>query len=301
MSAAPIADDAELSRFEEVALQLGRLTNERTWGKKLQEAFLRRISYIWIRTVLANRSFCEGLDRVMALNPDRGVLMATNHRSFFDQYGVLLCLWMGPTTWARRLYFPVRSNFFYESPLGVAVNYLVGAGTMYPPIFRQADRTALNKDALERVAKFLAQPGTLVGVHPEGTRGKGPDPYDLLPAQPGIGQIALQSKPIVLPCFINGLSNDIVSDVRSNFRSTVRRDNPVITVIGEPVDYSDLASQKPRPALYKKAADRFRAAIMELGKRERELRSLATQGLLPDDHPGWLTNRPMGKLYARPE
>jgi len=294
-------DEGVLSRFEEVALQLGRMTNEQGLGKRLQEQFLRRISYIWIRSILANRSFCEGLEQIMALNPDRGVLMATNHRSFFDQYGVLLCLWMGPTTWARRLYFPVRSNFFYERPLGIAVNYLVGAGTMYPPIFRQAERTALNKDALERVAKFLAQAGTLVGVHPEGTRGKGPDPYELLPAQPGIGQIALQSKPIVIPVFINGLGNDIVADVRSNFRSDVRRTNPVITVIGEAVDYADLSSQKPRPALYKKAADRFRAAIIELSKRERELRALATAGLLPDDHPGWLTNRPMGKLYARPK
>ncbi len=299
--AAPVeANSAELTSIEDLALKLGRITNEGPVGKALQNAFLRTVGYTWIRAILAKRCFTEGLDRITKLDPDRGVLMASNHRTFFDQYGMLMSIWMGPTPWAQRLYFPVRSNFFYERPLGLAVNYLVGAGAMYPPIFRQTARAALNKDALERVSKFLSERGTLVGVHPEGTRGKGPDPYEMLPAQPGIGQIALHAKPIVIPCFINGLSNDFVSDVRSNFTSTVRRTNPVITIIGEPIDYSDLMAQKPRPALYKKAADRFRAAIIELMPRERELRNLATSGLLPDDHPGWLLNRDMGTVYARP-
>ena len=33
--------------------------------------------------------------------------------------------------------------------------------------------------------------GTVMGLHPEGTRGKGADPYTFLPAQPGVGRIAL--------------------------------------------------------------------------------------------------------------
>ncbi len=74
-----------------------------------------------------------------------------------------------------------------------------------------------------------------------------------------------------MPVFINGLGNDIVADVRSHFRSDVRRTNPVIPVLGDPVDYSDLQAQTPRPARNKKAADRFRDAIIVLSKREREL------------------------------
>ena len=54
-------------------------------------------------------------------------------------------------------------------------------------------------------------------MHPEGTRGKGPDPYELLPAQPGVGKLALVGKPVVIPAFILGLGNDIVEDVRLNF------------------------------------------------------------------------------------
>jgi 1-acyl-sn-glycerol-3-phosphate acyltransferase len=293
-------DDAELTRFERFAVELGRITNETPTGKRIQEAFLRTVSYIWIRAALARRMFVDGLDKVIHLDPDRGVLLASNHRSFFDQYAVLLGIWMGPTPWARRLIFPVRSNFFYERPLGVLVNYAVGGGAMYPPIFRQAARAPKNRESLDTVIKFLSEPGAIVGVHPEGTRGKGPDPYQMLPAQPGIGQIALQARPIVLPCFINGLSNDIVQDVRANFDPAVRRERPCIAVFGDPVDYADLTAQRPRPALYKKAADRFRDAILALSARERELRQQCRDGAIGDDHPGWLTNRDMGVLYARP-
>lgn len=299
-SDAPSRDDASLSTFERLAVELGRVTNETPSGKRLQELFLRSVSYSWIRAVLARRTFTDGLEPVVAMQPDRGVLFASNHRSFFDQYGVLLGVWMGPSPWARRLYFPVRSNFFYEQPLGVLVNYLVGAGAMYPPIFRQAARAELNRDALDRIVKFLGEPGSVVGIHPEGTRGKGPDPYEMLPAQPGIGQIALLARPIVIPCFINGLSNDFVGDVRANFTKTVRRERPVIAVYGDPIDYSEMLAQRPRPALYKRTADLFRARILALAEREKELRAMCAAGVIPDDHPGWLSNRPINKLYATP-
>jgi 1-acyl-sn-glycerol-3-phosphate acyltransferase len=293
--------DAELTTFEKFAVELGRLTNETRVGKRLQEEFLRRVSYVWVRGALAHRTLTENLDRTIALNPDRGVLFASNHRSFFDQYAVMLGMWMGPTPWARRLYFPVRANFFYEKPLGVFVNYIVGAGAMYPPIFRQSARAERNKVALEKVTEFLSKPGSVLGVHPEGTRGKGPDPYQMLPAMPGIGQIALQAKPIVIPAWINGLSNDFVKDVRANFEKNIRRERPCICVYGTPIDYDDLLAQKPRPALYKKCADRFREEILKLSHRERELRAQCVAGEISDDDPRWLSNRSSGILYARPE
>jgi len=293
--------DGELTRFEKLAVELGRVTNETATGKRLQELFLRTVSYSWIRAAVANRIFTDNIEPVIALQPDRGVLFASNHRSFFDQFCVMLGIWMGPTPWARRIQFPVRANFFYERPLGVLVNYLVGAGAMYPPIFRQAERSAFNKDAVERIIKFLEKPGSVVGVHPEGTRNKGDDPYEMLPAQPGIGQIALLAKPIVVPAFCNGLSNDFLRDVRSNFDRNIRRERPVICVYGEPIDYSELMAQKPRPALYKKTADLFRAKILELRDREKELRAMCLDGAIPDDHPGWLTNRPVSPLYASPD
>jgi 1-acyl-sn-glycerol-3-phosphate acyltransferase len=182
-----MADALPLTRLERLALRFGELANEPR-SKWLQTKFLRTVSYTWVRAGLAHRMFVDGLDRLMAMHPDRGVMLVSNHRSFFDQYAMLLACFMGPVGWAKRLYFPVRSNFFYDHPLGVVVNAAVAAGAMYPPIYRQPERRALNEDAIERMVEILREPCNVLGMHPEGTRGKGPDPYQFLPAQPGVGR-----------------------------------------------------------------------------------------------------------------
>jgi len=291
--------DAPLSRMERFALKFGELANEDPRGKWLQSRFLRGVSYIWVRASLANRMFVEGLDDLIALRPDAGVMLVANHRSFFDQYAMLLACYMGPVPWARHLYFPVRSNFFYDQPLGVVVNGLVAAGAMYPPIYRQAERRALNDDALDKMVELLRKPGTVLGMHPEGTRGKGPDPYTFLPAQPGVGKVALLAQPIVIPAFIHGLGNSIVEDIKWNFGKEARREHAVITVFGAPIDYRDLTAEKPRPTLYKRTADRFMAEIKKLAEREKEIRAELLAGQISEDDSRWLSTRPVGKLYAR--
>jgi 1-acyl-sn-glycerol-3-phosphate acyltransferase len=291
--------DAPLSRMERFALKFGELANEDPRGKWLQTRFLRGVSYTWVRASLANRMLVEGLDDLIALRPDAGVMLVANHRSFFDQYAMLLACYMGPVPWARHLYFPVRSNFFYDQPLGVVVNGLVAAGAMYPPIYRQADRRALNDDALDKMVELLRKPGTVLGMHPEGTRGKGPDPYTFLPAQPGVGKVALIAQPIVIPAFIHGLGNNIVEDIKWNFGKDARGAHAVVTVFGSPIDYRDLTAEKPRPTLYKRAADRFMAEIKKLAEREKALRAELLAGQITEDDPRWLATRPVGKLYAR--
>lgn len=294
-----MAEDAPLTRVEKLALRFAELANEDSRGKWLQTRFLRGFSYIWVRAALANRMFVEGLDEMCALEPEAGVLLVSNHRSFFDQYAMLLACYMGPVPWSKRLYFPVRSNFFYDQPLGIVVNAAVAAGAMYPPIFRQAERRALNDDALDKMVEILRTPGSVLGMHPEGTRGKGPDPYTFLPGQPGVGKVALLGKPLVIPTFILGLGNNIGQDIAWNFTRSARREHAVITVFGDPIDYSDLAAEKPRPTLYKKAADRFMAAIKQQSEREKALRAELLAGRISDDDGRWLSNRPVGKLYAR--
>ena len=291
--------EAPLTRIERLALRFAEATNVDPRGKWLQTRFLRGISYLWVRAGLANRMLVEGLDGIMALRPETGVMLVSNHRSFFDQYAMLLACYMGPVHWSKRLFFPVRSNFFYDQPLGIVVNAVVAGGAMYPPIFRQAERRALNDAALDKMVELLQTPGNVLGMHPEGTRGKGPDPYEFLPAQPGVGKVALLGKPIVVPAFIHGLGNNIVQDIAWNLGSEARKSRAVITVFGPPVDYDDLMAEKPRPALYKKAADRFMLEVGKLRAREKELRAQVNSGELTDDDPRWLDNRPVGKLYAR--
>ena len=280
----------ELTTVESLACRIMELANERVAPKWLQYKFLRTISQAWVYRTMHRRMFVDGIDKIVGLNPDRGVVLASNHRTFFDQYVGMLGMYEAGVTWTRKIFFPVRSNFFYEHPVGVALNLFVAGGVMFPPIFREASKPSINRQSVDRLVAYLQEPGTLVGVHPEGTRGKGDDPYELLRAQPGIGEIILKSKAIVLPLFLNGLSNDFVGQVRKNYQSGIRNRDPIIACFGDPVDYSDFAGKPPRATLYKRTADRVREAIMKLGNRERELRAQCQRGAIPDDAPGWLFN-----------
>jgi len=294
-----VTDDIPLSRLERFAVRFAQLANDDPRGKWLQTRFLRGVSYVWVRAGIAHRMFVEGLDDLMALRPETGVMLVSNHRSFFDQYCMLLACYLGPVPWSKRLYFPVRSNFFYDQPLGIVVNAAVAAGAMYPPIFRQSDRRALNDDALDRMVEIVRQPGNVLGMHPEGTRGKGPDPYTFLPAQPGVGKLALIARPVVIPAFILGLGNNAVEDIRLNYSREARGAGAIITVFGAPVDYSDLCVEKPRPTLYKKCADRFMAEVGKLALREKVLRAEIAAGQIAPDDARWIDTRPVSPFYAR--
>ena len=282
-------EEVPFSPIERVAGWLGQRANLTSAGKRIQSSFLRNFSMRWVRFVLERRMLIEGLDELADLDPPRGVLLVSNHRSFFDQYAALMAVMTYRARWGRHLNFPVRSDFFYDKPTGLFLNYFVAGGAMFPPIYRDTSRQALNARSLDCVVELLGTRGNLVGVHPEGTRGKGPDPYELLPAQPGVGKMAILGRPTVIPMFINGLSNDFVADVRANFVPASRREFPLIAVFGKPIDYSALLAEKPRPTLYKKAADQFMREVAELGKRERELRAQCERGEMHDDDPRWLT------------
>ena len=291
-------DDAPLTRIERLALRIAQFSNEDPRGKWIQSTFLRGVSYTWVRASIANRMFVEGVEDLMLLEPPAGVMLVSNHRSFFDQYAMLLGVFMGPVPWSKHLFFPVRSNFFYDKPLGILVNAAVAGGAMYPPIFRQAERRAKNDEALDKMVELLGVQGNVLGMHPEGTRGKGPDPYQFLPAQPGVGKVALLGKPTVIPTFTHGLGNNILQDIAWNFTKDAKRDHAVVTVFGPPVDYADLLAEKPRPTLYKKAADRFMAEVKKLTVREKEIRRQLRTGEITEDDPRWLNNRPISKFYA---
>lgn len=286
-----MADEpAPLTRFESLALAVAERTNANPGLKRLQYLYHRYVNRQWVRHTVSRRFYVDNIDWLIDLEPDRGVMFAANHRSFFDQYLNMLALYELGASWPQKIYFPVRSNFFYERFGGLAINLLIGGLTMYPPIFRDPAKARFNKDALDRIAALLAEPGVLVGVHPEGTRGKGPDPYELLPAQPGVGQMVLHGRPILVPFFVNGIGNNIGEAVTRSYRGDARRD-PVILVYGDPIDYDDLAAKPPRASLYLKMAKRMREAIIALIPREKEIRAACARGEVSDDDPGWLPNR----------
>jgi 1-acyl-sn-glycerol-3-phosphate acyltransferase len=228
----------------------------------------RTLGQGWINASLSHLRHVHGLERLPRFEADQSYILVSNHRSFFDLYAITSFL-VGQGL-RHRLLFPVRANFFYDHPLGPLVNGAMSFFAMYPPIFRDPKRAALNLAGLDEVVRILEQGGTFVGLHPEGTRGKGDDPYELLPAQPGVGRIIQRSRATVIPVFINGLCNDIVEQVWTNFRRSGRDVN---VVFGAPVAYDDLRARNGSPRVYREASERARDAIAALGREERALRS----------------------------
>ncbi|MCP4445590.1 MAG: 1-acyl-sn-glycerol-3-phosphate acyltransferase [Myxococcales bacterium] len=282
--------EARLQTVERIALAAGRLVNGPIVSKALQYPFVRRLSYGWMYPSMSRRTYADNIDWLVPPPSDRGVLFACNHRSFFDSYLYLFSLYNAGAKWPRNLCFPVRSEFFYDRPMGIAVNFAIGGGVMYPPIYRDKEKRALNEAAIDHVCDVLDRPNSMVGLHPEGKRNQG-DPYKLLPAQPGIGQIVLRAKPLVVPIFVNGLNNDFVDSVRTSFKLNAKRDHSLIVTFGDPVDYDEFTNSKPRAALYKKCADKIHKAIASCGQREKDLRGKIERGEIRADDPQWLSNR----------
>jgi 1-acyl-sn-glycerol-3-phosphate acyltransferase len=216
------------------------------------------------------RVVVRGWDRLEGI-PDRAsIMLVSNHRTFFDQFIIGWLLFFSPKH-HRKSTFPVRANFFYEHPPGLLISLLLSGSSMFPPFFRRPEAKAFNKYSLEILVDLLREPGNVVGFHPEGTRNKGPDPYHLLPAQPGAGEVALKARPIIVPAFITGLTNHLLSELWAN----IRRERPIVIVFGNVVDIGEWPAVTRRSHA-KKCADLLNEKIAALMEEEKAVRSQAT-------------------------
>jgi 1-acyl-sn-glycerol-3-phosphate acyltransferase len=178
--------------------------------------------------------------------------------------------------------FPVRSNFFYDHPLGPLVNGTMSFFAMYPPIFRDPRRAGLNVASLDELAELLRRGGFLVGLHPEGTRNKSADPYSFLPAQTGVGRVIHKARVTVAPVFINGLGNELG---RQLIAGLTGRGDPIFAVFGAPIDFGALLDQPGSPRTYRMVAEKCLHAIALLSAEERALRA-ARAGEKTEEHAG---------------
>lgn len=231
----------ELRGFERLAVPALGAWNRSPLAKRMVYLFVRYVSHTWIQGVTRNRMVVLGEDRVRGLDPPKGVLLVANHRTFWDMY-VATSVLQTQTAFIERLYFPVRARFFYDHPVGMLVNGAVSGGSMWPPMFEGFGRQRLNQVGLEQCAHVLGERGSVVGIHPEGTRNKGPDPLQLLKARGGIGRVLKACHPdvLVLPYFLTGITNDLLGEVRRNFRAPGKRGPPIALHWGEPVRVGDL-------------------------------------------------------------
>jgi 1-acyl-sn-glycerol-3-phosphate acyltransferase len=247
-----------------------RGVNQRPLLKRCSHAFLRTFGAAWVRYCSRHVVRMANGEAIQRLAPDRGVVFASNHRSYADMY-LLSSVLLPRCGWIERMYFPVRSEFIYDRLLGLAVNAMVAGMAMYPPIYRQPSRRALNRDTLAFLVKELGRPGTLVGMHPEGRRSTTADPYTLLPAQPGLGEIVHRAQPIVIPVFISGVPSDLLAGLRANFR----RDTDAVSVsmtFGEPQTFDEYRDAPPGAQTALRISQAIRAAIERLGSLDRDSR-----------------------------
>jgi len=265
----PTAEELSvLDTTETIGFKLTHRMNRGAW-KRFWTFCQRLLGSLWIKICTYNLMNVFGLENIEQTDVKRPLLLVANHRSFFDMYTVSSVLFR-QTKRPMNLFFPVRAKFFYTNPVGWFVNLVMGWFSMYPPFFREAkeaEKREFDKFSLRKLIQ-LASVGyaNVIGFHPEGKRNLNDDPYDFLPAQPGVGAVVFKARPQVVPVFIAGLGNDLPKQVLGNWTGGEK----VRIWFGEAVDLSAFYSKSDRLRTHKEIADHLMTKIAELGEKDRE-------------------------------
>lgn len=264
----PARDEiAPLNVFEKVGFRLAHRMNLGVW-KRLMTFCQRHIGSLWIYLATYNLMNVYGIENVENTDPSRPLVLAANHRSFFDMYTVSSVLFRR-TTRPIELYFPVRAKFFYDNPVGWIVNLAMGWWAMYPPFFREQNEAAkrnFDKFSMRELVGLSSRGrGHLIGFHPEGKRNLSDDPHSLLPAQPGIGKVIFESRAQVVPIFIAGLSNNLPSQILGNWTGGEK----VRIWFGKPVALDEYFEKRDSLRTHKDISDLLMTRIAELAEHDR--------------------------------
>jgi 1-acyl-sn-glycerol-3-phosphate acyltransferase len=226
----------------------------------------------WIQISTYNLMRVYGLEHVEALDHSRPILLVANHRSFFDMYVVSTTLFR-KTRWRKQLFFPVRGRFYYQNPVGMFVNLIMGWWSMYPPFFvtgknPMPEKRPFDKYSLRRLVQLCTEgAGNVIGFHPEGTRNKNDDPYSYLRPQPGVGRLVKEANPQVLPVFIAGLGNNLLKQVLGNWFGG----DKIRIHFGRQLDLAEFIGKKDHLRTYKEIGEFLMSKIAELGETDRSL------------------------------
>lgn len=238
-------DRSELRGFEQIAVPVCDYINHQPRLKEVAHAILGRVNAAWITRYTGRVWRVDGFEEhIRDLDAPSGVIVASNHRSFFDLYVCMAWMLNNTPHLVRRVHCPVRSDFFYTKPIGLFINLAMSSGAMWPPVFRD-DRRSFNLLGLEQLASKMHR-GTFVGIHPEGRRSKD-DPRTLLPAKPGLGLLLQQCPPdvLVLPYFTLGLENNLAKLIQRNLRPPGQRGTTVSMRYGTPLKAGDIIAEHP--------------------------------------------------------
>lgn len=258
---------AAITPVERAGFSLAHRMNLGVW-KRLMTFCQRHIGSLWIYIATYNLMNVFGIENVENSDPNRPLVLVANHRSFFDMYTVSSVIFRR-TKRPVTLFFPVRAKFFYDNPVGWLVNFVMGWFSMYPPFFREdreVKKREFDKYSMRRLIQLCSEGhGHVIGFHPEGKRNLEGGPYDMLPAQPGIGKVIYAAKPEVIPVFIAGLGNDLPKQILGNWTG-----GPKIRIwFGERIDLTEFYERGDRLRTHKEIADHLMTKIAELGDSDR--------------------------------
>ncbi len=263
----PKLPSEHLRGFERISVPLFDVLNSVEWVKRAGQFITRHVSKNWMMFVTKNRLEVHGIEALTELKPERGVLLVANHRTFWDMFVASAVLYHH-VSWMEKIVFPVRAKFFYTNPLGCFINLALAGNGMWPPVFRDERKPLLNPTAVTQMSWVLARKGTVLGMHPEGTRNRGDDPYTFLAARPGVGYLIRDAHPdtLIVPFFLNGITGDLLWEIRNNFKREGQRGDNFRFWFGEPIRVGDLDRSKPAREL----SEEVLAVVHKLGLRDRD-------------------------------
>jgi 1-acyl-sn-glycerol-3-phosphate acyltransferase len=266
----PTAEELSvLSTLERFAFRLAWRMNRGHW-KRFWTLCQSTLGAGWIQLSTYNLMRVHGLEHFESVSRERPLLLVANHRSFFDMYVVSTVLFRR-THWRKQLFFPVRGRFFYDTPGGLLVNFIMGWWSMFPPFFAGGENPKVDKREFDKFSMRLLTElcregaGNVIGFHPEGTRNKSADPYTLLRPQPGVGKLIKDARPQVIPVFIAGLGNDLARQVAGNWRGGEK----VRVRFGPSIDFSEFQDRRDSVRTYKEIADFVMSKIAALADQDR--------------------------------
>lgn len=273
------ASKGRLTRIERFQIRLVRRSFEPGRVRSIIEWLQRTIGATWMTLAVSRIAHFHHLDRLPEMPPGNSYILVANHRSFFDMFLVISELVQRKIV-SQRIFFPVRSEFFYDNLLGVVINGVFSFFSMYPPVFRdkqrfnEKERATINVASLDEMISLLDSGGTVLGIHPEGTRNQG-DPYQLLPFRSGVGRVIHGSRATVIPVFINGLeTSNIFRQLAGNLLGSGQE---IHVVFGEPIEFGELLDCPRSPKLFQTIADRTHDVLSALAQEERAIREARTQ------------------------
>ena len=167
----------QLRRLEQVCFHVADFYQTRLrWLRVLWNGVMMRAMVLFL---MGRRCRVFGAEHIAHLGSHDKVLVAGNHRTFFDFWIITVCgLWQASGAPLFSFY-PVRATWFYTHTLGLVMNMLFSAVAMFPPILntpsdkrshelhttdlRQRSHT-WNDFAIRRVIADLKTPGVLCGL-----------------------------------------------------------------------------------------------------------------------------------------